>query len=280
MVNILRTQLELPELEAEFRADGLASDKRVAAGLVVVAIGFLIVITVASTLVYRNNTQLFHVVWAIRAVDLAVAAVALILVRRADSPRAYDTVVTWWIGMWFAGVVIENAFLPAGATGFVTWDVFLAVAVYVAVSLPLPRQAALAALLTGGDLVVLWKFKSPDPSFEAVEVVLAFACANVVGVLVSRELHGWRRRAFLALRHEVVTRKALESALNEVKTLQGLIPICMYCKQIQTDAGDWQQVEAYVRAHSDAEFSHGMCPACLKAHFPEFAQDQGAGRAP
>ena len=57
----------------------------------------------------------------------------------------------------------------------------------------------------------------------------------------------------------------LEAALAEVKTLRGLLPICMYCKKIREGADAWQAVEQYVSRHSDATFSHGVCPACWSA---------------
>jgi phosphoserine phosphatase RsbU/P len=47
-----------------------------------------------------------------------------------------------------------------------------------------------------------------------------------------------------------------------VKQLQGILPICTYCKKIRDDANFWQRVEAYISAHSDARFSHGICPQC------------------
>jgi hypothetical protein len=56
----------------------------------------------------------------------------------------------------------------------------------------------------------------------------------------------------------------LNSALNEVKTLRGIIPICASCKKIRDDNGFWQQVEVYVSAHSDVMFSHGCCPECAE----------------
>lgn len=56
----------------------------------------------------------------------------------------------------------------------------------------------------------------------------------------------------------------LESALTRVKQLEGIIPICMYCKQIRDDDDSWQQVEKYISEHSEAMFSHGICPTCLK----------------
>ncbi len=60
----------------------------------------------------------------------------------------------------------------------------------------------------------------------------------------------------------------LEEALKEVKTLTGLIPICASCKKIRDDKGFWNQIELYIREHSDAEFSHGICPDCAEKLYP------------
>lgn len=57
----------------------------------------------------------------------------------------------------------------------------------------------------------------------------------------------------------------LRTALAEVKTLRGILPICANCKRVRTDEGAWEQIESYVRDRTDAEFSHGLCPACAAA---------------
>lgn len=67
----------------------------------------------------------------------------------------------------------------------------------------------------------------------------------------------------------MLEKKSLENALNEVKKLQGLFPICSFCKKIRDDKGYWNQIEAYVRDHSEAEFSHSICPMCVKEHYPD-----------
>jgi PAS domain S-box-containing protein len=63
----------------------------------------------------------------------------------------------------------------------------------------------------------------------------------------------------------------LSTALAHVKTLRGFIPICSACKSVRNDAGYWQAVEVYVRDHTEAEFSHGLCPACLARLYPDLA---------
>lgn len=61
----------------------------------------------------------------------------------------------------------------------------------------------------------------------------------------------------------------LQEALANVKALSGLLPICSGCKKIRDDKGYWNQIESYIQRHSDAKFSHGMCPDCIKKYFPE-----------
>jgi PAS domain S-box-containing protein len=64
----------------------------------------------------------------------------------------------------------------------------------------------------------------------------------------------------------------LQEALDKVKLLSGLLPICASCKKIKDDQGYWKQIEIYIRDHSEAEFSHGICPECAKKLYPEFVQ--------
>ena len=60
----------------------------------------------------------------------------------------------------------------------------------------------------------------------------------------------------------------LEQALSQIRTLRGLLPICANCKKIRDDKGYWNQIETYIHAHSEAQFSHGICPECLKKLYP------------
>ena len=66
---------------------------------------------------------------------------------------------------------------------------------------------------------------------------------------------------------------SLEKALAQVKTLSGLLPICSRCKRIRDDSGFWTKVELYVSEHTDARFSHGLCPECIEELYPEEARE-------
>lgn len=87
-----------------------------------------------------------------------------------------------------------------------------------------------------------------------------------------------RVRSALTLKRETDARKAreaqllaknldLQRAMHEIQVLRGLIKICSYCKKIKNDQGTWQQIEMYIREHTEAEFSHGICADCIDRHF-------------
>jgi PAS domain S-box-containing protein len=65
----------------------------------------------------------------------------------------------------------------------------------------------------------------------------------------------------------------LRDALSQVRKLSGMLPICASCKKIRDDQGYWQQVEAYITTHSEAEFSHGVCPECAKKLYPDYYEE-------
>ena len=67
----------------------------------------------------------------------------------------------------------------------------------------------------------------------------------------------------------------LQNALKEIKTLSGLLPICSSCKKIRRDDSTWQPIEDYIASHSNADFTHGICPECAHRLYPELYQNKG-----
>ena len=88
-----------------------------------------------------------------------------------------------------------------------------------------------------------------------------------------------RPNRLVVIARDVTARKRTEadlrSAVAEIKTLHGLLPICMHCKRIRDDQGQWSEVEVYVQKRTEARFTHGLCQACLEANYPEVAREQG-----
>ena len=65
--------------------------------------------------------------------------------------------------------------------------------------------------------------------------------------------------------------RELREAMAQIKTLSGIVPICSSCKKIRDDAGYWRQVEIFIGEHSDAQFTHGICPECMAKLYPQYA---------
>jgi hypothetical protein len=80
--------------------------------------------------------------------------------------------------------------------------------------------------------------------------------------------HAWRRQRQAEAERERVILE-LQRALVEVKALSGMLPICSSCKKIRDDQGYWNQIESYIASHSEAQFTHGICPDCVEMLFPE-----------
>jgi PAS domain S-box-containing protein len=116
-----------------------------------------------------------------------------------------------------------------------------------------------------------WTFIRKDGTrFPALLVVTGIADArgNLTGYLAFFQDIS-ERKGYEAEREKLVFE--LREALASVKTLSGLIPICAWCKSIRSDTGYWQNVEEYVRAHSEAKFSHSICPSCQEKFKDEIA---------
>lgn len=77
-----------------------------------------------------------------------------------------------------------------------------------------------------------------------------------------------RRARAEEMKEELI--EELQQALEEIKTLHGILPICASCKKIRDDKGYWNQIEAFIRERADVEFTHGICPDCARKIYPEF----------
>ena len=123
-----------------------------------------------------------------------------------------------------------------------------------------------------------------------VQILLALLCMTGFSLAI---LLLWSRRQIMKANNNLENLNGrnqalivdLKSALSEVRTLQGLIPICAKCKKIRDDKGFWNQLEVYIQSHSDATFSHGYCPGCaqeFRAELHQFfrSQDQRGPKSP
>lgn len=105
-------------------------------------------------------------------------------------------------------------------------------------------------LVTASRLAVIWLVPPPwSLTITAINALVRFGALLLIVYLVDR----------------------VASQRRHLRVLEGLLPICSHCKRIRTEGNEWQQLERYISAHSQAHFSHGLCPTCLNKHYGEYA---------
>jgi len=111
---------------------------------------------------------------------------------------------------------------------------------------------------------------------DLVRFILYLTLANALGISMLSYLNQtWRKEYIRHLKEQHLNQELriavdqLFKAQQEVKVLQGLIPICSHCKKIRDDKGFWNQLESYIQDHSEAIFSHGICPKCAQDFYPQ-----------
>ncbi len=125
-------------------------------------------------------------------------------------------------------------------------------------------------------LTVAWEFLFEEPVFALLKLPheaedlpehLEYIITSMIFILIALIFPLRWLFKDIAKREQVISE--LQTALDNIETLQGLLPICASCKKIRDDDGYWHQVEVYIRDHSEAEFSHSICPLCAKKLYPD-----------
>ena len=135
---------------------------------------------------------------------------------------------------------------------------------------------ALIPIRTRKDIVGLLQLNDRRKDCFTPELILFLeALAQGIGIALMRIQDGTaRKKAEEDLQQKALelekANQELQALLDNVKTLRGLLPICASCKKIRDDKGYWNQFESYIRDHSEADFSHSICPDCAKRLYPDF----------
>lgn len=129
-----------------------------------------------------------------------------------------------------------------------------------------------------GQIVAVMGVGNKELPYDQDDIDLAQLLAGTIWSIVQRKRIQEHLREQVAARTEELRQRneELQQALDDVSVLSGIVPICSYCKQIRDDQGFWNHLESYLSRHTEARFSHGICPSCAKQQFPDIDID-GAG---
>lgn len=144
-----------------------------------------------------------------------------------------------------------------GQRGFINLNIMLVSTLFLLVTLRIFR--AVYYSISSNDITDLMSSGNLSGLFVLILTTLSSSLLICLMQLNSQKLEAENTKLI----------DSLQSALNEIKTLKGIVPICSHCKKIRDDKGYWIQIESYIQKHSEAEFSHGICQECEKKYFPD-----------
>ncbi|MDD2468389.1 MAG: hypothetical protein PHI97_30790 [Desulfobulbus sp.] len=104
-----------------------------------------------------------------------------------------------------------------------------------------------------------------------ISLSLCIIINSIIFFFVLKEYSREKKLKEIALVEAIRDKEVIREAFDEIKILKGLLPICSNCKKIKDDTGSWNQLETYIHKHSEAQFSHGICPDCAHELYPEYA---------
>lgn len=182
------------------------------------------------------------------------------------STRALQLVILGWQIICSTLFVWTDHLLPAAAYQNSLADLAYLIAIFVFMPNRLSYQYISGTYFTAIHLWML--FSHSGFSHLWWEAALIFPISAICGAYISWRMHKTRIAEFGQWRSEHMARIKLEGALDKIKKLSGLLPICSYCKKVRDDHGYWHEVETFIRNHSSADFSHSLCPDCGQEHYP------------
>lgn len=259
------TSLHPPEVEESYRARFLREDGRQAAAIIGLA-SLTYFASARQDATFVAGAQMVSLLWAVRLLGVLVGVATSVVALRTTRPAVLDAAIVGWV-LFSAGYSVllqstrpDDWLLPVERES----------AFFVLVWTVLPtrfRWQALSALLVAGQVIAwLVLFRRPLKPAELMVIVLALTFANAVGAFSSWRSQRLRRRLFVEHALLLASRAETKAKEDEVKRLSALLPICMYCKKIRNDEGQWEGLERYISERTASKFSHGMCDDCFSTH--------------
>jgi len=197
---------------------------------------------------------------------LIVAALAsnLYFTTRSSSAKHIDLLTSSLSLSIAVSVISIDASRPVDFFAHIGVDVSTLLCGYVVMPARMKLKIALGAGLSASLLLLVYGFKDPIHDITYASYTSSIIIANILGGWIAVQFGRARRQSYMQLLQERQAREA-------IRTLKRIIPICSYCKHIRSNENDavWEQLEAYVKSHSNAQFSHGICPSCLPAVLAE-----------
>lgn len=273
MKSLLAYKLKPDELEQRFRDELFIKDRKHTAFILIIAIAIIAGYSLIELYLAKSYTLPFCISLVSRAVVIISVLSGVILMYRTKR-KYFDLIIFVLSLIMLSHFMAANFYRQYNPVAVVTWGTMVVLAIYAMVPSQLIYQIICAMFLTiVSNILGLFASPSMWKENEILMILSGYLTANIFGIFLSLQLKRSRRQQYQILEKERGTRQGLEKAQKEVKKLQGILPICSFCKNIRNDEGYYEKVDAYIARHSEADFSHTVCPDCAKKHYSEYLTD-------
>jgi hypothetical protein len=193
---------------------------------------------------------------------------AIALIRRAPTRERLRN-ICFWLAMSVSLFALGVCWIRPGDNPMpLRTIVLISIATFVVYPYEFRRQLINWGVLLVGAASLLLVHYASVPAIDRIAGLTNIILAGALGIVVSRNRRALDDALDAAMAAERDAIEERERAAAALRGLQGIIRICAHCHQVRTDAGAWEKLEQYVREHTDAEFSHGLCPDCLETYYP------------
>lgn len=250
-------------LEREFRNTTYPGEKKQAKILLLFSALLLVAMVINNVIssdIYTGNIILPELILTIEALGVAILLLVIFLMEKTEDYAIFD--ITFFILMTFFSVLVlyDNILRPADFMG--SFSLCIYIIYYAFIPIPTRLQLPPSLLLTAGLSIIMVLFKEPNYPSQVSIFILSSIFLNVSCHVMAVKLGRSKRISFIATLREKRSIKELKKTREEIKILSGILPICSSCLKIKDDKGVWQRTDAYIMEHTEAKFSHSICPEC------------------
>lgn len=234
--------------------------------------------------IYLNDSSEMPGIIAVDTLFLMTLAGGLLLIAKGGFKLTANLDIAIITGLTVAGCVIKlNSQIETGFNHF-----FMLIFGVTAFNAMFGTRKVLAGVfilflgLIAGLHIVAGLSISPENEYyllsgtlnTVIALIILLGLSYMNGMITDKALATTQEELKKNIKLNEMLEKKVEERTSELKILRGYLPICSECKKIRDDKGSWSQIESYIRKHSEAEFSHGICPDCAKKLYPEFYGNQ------
>ncbi len=244
------------------------SDRRlVIIGLLILCIP-LLAFAYSDLLLFGFTRQFYYLIF-VRGFVILLACFTVYLLIKISNIRTLDWLLfsTVILAVW--SIFYINLTRPSDYFHHNSIDILFVFALYWIIPNRYYLQIIPAITMSFFNIYVFIFLKDSTSHLVNINFWFSYLFVNVIGLWISWTLHIYRRRQFTTQCKQIALMEKLQTANNEIRTLQGILPLCSGCKKIRDDKGYWSQLDAYIEAKTDTQFSHGMCFNCIETLYGE-----------